>query len=91
MHAYIDAHNQILIDECTVYEVKDISGLKTQYENMTFSYQRIYNIIFQKVVHKGGESEINYIKFFQNDRALTISAGTSYTEDNLIQALSDDL
>ena len=36
--------------------------------------------MFQKVVHKGGESEINYIKIFQNTKSLAILVGNSYTE-----------
>ena len=61
LHAYIDAHSKILIDKCPGYGVQDISRFQYQCENMTFPDQRIYNRMFQKVVHKGGESEINYI------------------------------
>ena len=70
LREYIDSHIQILIDECTGDGVKSISIFKFQCENMAFYHQRIYNRPFQQVVHKGGESAINYIKIFQNDRAL---------------------
>ena len=47
--------------------------------------------MFQKVVHKLGETEIKHIKIFQNYKALKIPVGNSYNEDNLMQALSDNL
>ena len=59
-HAYIDAHSQRLIDECTGDVVQDISKLKPQCSNMTFADQSRYNILFYKVVHKGGESDEIY-------------------------------
>ena len=37
---------------------------------MKFSDQIRYNGMSQQVIHKGGESAINYIKIFQNDKAL---------------------
>ena len=45
---------------------------------MTFVDQRRHNIMFQQVVQKGGDSEINYIKIFQNAKALEISGVNSY-------------
>ena len=39
---------------------------------MTFADQIIYNRLFQQVIHKVGESEINYINIFQNTKALEI-------------------
>ena len=50
---------------------------------MTFAVKIRY-IMFQQVMHEGGGSEINYIKIFQNFKALAISVGNSYTEDHLI-------
>ena len=41
--------------------------------------------MFQQVVHKGGKSYINYIKIFQNAKALKISVGNIYTEDQLMK------
>ena len=40
-------------------------------------------------IHKGGESEINYIKIFQNFKALEISVGNSYSEDQLMHTFLD--
>ena len=53
---------------------------------MKFSDQIRYNIIFQQVFQKLGESEINYIKIFQNVKDLEISVGNSYTEYRLMHA-----
>ena len=63
--AYISAHSQILIDEYTEYGVQDISRLQPQFANMTFADQNIYNRLFHKLIHKGVESAINYIKYFR--------------------------
>ena len=45
---------------------------------MTFADKSRYDRTFQQVTHKGGESEINYIKRFQNAHALSLSVGNSY-------------
>ena len=81
MHAYIDEHSQRLIDEYPGNVVHVISRLQYQFSNVTFADQRRYNRLLQKVIHKGGESEINYTKIFQNFRALEILLGNSYSED----------
>ena len=91
LYAYIDAHRQRLIDEFPRDVVQDISRFKPQRANMTFSDQSRYNIMFQQVLHKGGESEINYIKIFHNDKALDISVRNSYTEYQLMHAFLDNL
>ena len=39
------------------------------------------------MVHKVGESEINYIKIFQSAKALSISVGNSNTEDQMMETL----
>ena len=70
MHAYIDAHIQILIDECPGDELQDISIFQPQCTNMIFADKIRYNRMFHQVVQKGGESAINYIKQFQDDKAL---------------------
>ena len=80
LHAYMYAHSKRLFDERPGDWVQDISRLQPQWKNMTFGDQSRYNIMFQKVFHKGGESAINYIKIFKNDKALEISVGNSYTE-----------
>ena len=59
--AYIDAHSQIAIDEYPRYGVQAISILQYQCANMTFSEKIRYNRLFHNVLHKGGESAINYI------------------------------
>ena len=54
---------------------------------MTFSDQIIYNRLFQQVIHKWGESEINDIKIFQNDKDLEISVGNISSEDQLMHTV----
>ena len=58
---------------------------------MTFADQSRYNRLFQKVVHKGGESEINYIKIFCNAKPLEISVGNSYTKYQLKHTFLENL
>ena len=53
---------------------------------MTFADQSIYDRMFQKVVHKGRDFKNNYIKIFQNDKALEISSGNSNTEYKLMHS-----
>ena len=57
---------------------------------MTFADQIIYDRMFQKVVHKGGEFKNNYIKRFQNDKALGISVVNSNTEYQLMHSSLDN-
>ena len=83
LHAYIDAHNQSLIDERPGDGVQAISILQSQCENMNFSDKRRYNRIFQQVV------AINYIKIFHNAKALVISVVNSYTEYQLMHTFLD--
>ena len=54
---------------------------------MTFVDKGKYDRLFQKVIQKGGESAINYIKIFQNDKALSISVGNTYSGYQLIHIL----
>ena len=65
-HSYIYSHIQILLDEYPGDVLEDISIQKSQCENITFAYQIRKNRLFQKVVHREGESAINYIKIFHN-------------------------
>ena len=51
---------------------------------MKFSDKSRYDSIFQQVPHKGGESTMNYIKIFQNEHALSVSVGNSYSENKLM-------
>ena len=39
---------------------------------------------------KGGESEINYIKIFQNAQGLSVSVGNTYLEDHLMHTFLDN-
>ena len=87
LHACIDAHNLILIDDCPVDGVQAIPRLKYQCANMTFSDQSRYDRMVQQVVNKGGESAIKYIKIFQNAKALVIPVGNSYTEEQMMHNL----
>ena len=49
-----------------------------------------YNILFQQVIQKLGEWAINYIKIFQNTKALEISVGNSYSEDKIMHNLLEN-
>ena len=77
LHACMDEHSQRLIEDYTVYVLQATTILQSQCANMNFSDQIRYNRLFQQVIHKGGESAINYIKIFQNAKALEISLGHS--------------
>ena len=57
---------------------------------MTFADQNRYNRMFQQVMHKEGQSEINYIKIFYDSKALTNSVGNNYTEDHLMRNFLDN-
>ena len=57
---------------------------------MTFSDKSGYDRTFQQVTHKGGESEINYIKRFQNAHDLPVSVGNRYSEDQLMHTFLDN-
>ena len=46
--------------------------------------------MFQQDVHKGGESETNYIKIIQNAKDLEISVGNISPEDQMIHTLLDN-
>ena len=57
---------------------------------MNFADKSRYDRTFQRVTHRGGESSINYIKRFQNAHALSVSAGNSYSEDQLMHTFVDN-
>ena len=50
-----------------------------------FWLKKIYYNVSESGGHKGGDSEINYIKRFQNAKVLAISTGNRYTENHLFQ------
>ena len=56
---------------------------------MGFSDKSRYDRTFQQVTHKGVESEITYIKIFQNAHALSVSVGNSYSKDQLMHSFLD--
>ena len=90
MHACIYAYSKILIDEFPGDEVQAIPRFKFQCTNITFAYQIGYNIMIQQVINKGGESSLSYIKIFQNAKALSISVGNIYTENQLMHTFLDN-
>ena len=57
---------------------------------MTFADKSRYDRTFQQVTHKGGKSDINYIKRFQNAKALSVSVGNSYSEDQIMHTFLDN-
>ena len=57
---------------------------------MTFADKSRYDRTLQQVTHKGGESDINYIKRFQNAQALSVSVGNSYSEDQIMHTFLDN-
>ena len=65
--------------------------MKSQCANMNFDYQSRYNRLFHQVIHKGGESEINNTKIFQNAKDLEISVGNIHSEYQLMQNFLDNL
>ena len=84
LHANIDVHSRRLIAEFPKYGIKCIEKLQSHCANMTFADKSRYDRTLQKVIHKGGEYAISYIKRLQNAHALSVSAGNSYSEDQLI-------
>ena len=46
--------------------------------------------MFWQITHKRWESEIHYIKKFQNAQALSVSVGNTYSEDQLMQLFPDN-
>ena len=62
-HTNIDVHSKILIAEFPKDGIKCIEKLQSHCANTTFSDKSRYDRNFQQVIHKGGESEINYITF----------------------------
>ena len=67
LHENIDVHSISIISEFAGYRVKYISKLQLHCKNMTFSDKSKYDMLFQQVTHKEGESTINKIKIFQNE------------------------
>ena len=51
---------------------------------MNLSKKSISDRIFRQVTHKGEEYAMNYIKVFQNTKALSVFVRNSYPEDQLM-------
>ena len=90
LHANIDAHSRISIAEFSKDGIKCIDKLQSHCENLTFADKSRHDRTFQQVTHKGGESEINYIKRFNNSNALSGSTGNSYSEDQIMHTFLDN-
>ena len=90
LHANIDVHRRILIAELPKDGIKCLERLQSHCANMTFDDKSRYERTFKQVTHKGGESAINYIKIFQNEQALSVSVGNSYSEDQLMHTFLDN-
>ena len=58
--------------------VKLISKLQSHFANMNFYDKSRYYRFPHKVTHKRGDSEMNYIKIFQNSQVLSVSVGNNY-------------
>ena len=84
LHENIDVHSRILIAEFPRDGINCIEKLQSHCPNMTFAEKSRYDRIFQQVIHKGGESAMNYIKVFQNAETLPFSIGNSYSEDQMM-------
>ena len=89
-HANIDVYNRRLIADFPKDGMKFVEKLQSHCANMTFSDKSRYERTFQQVKHKGGEYAINYIKRFQNEHALSVSVGNSYSENQRMHTFLDN-
>ena len=89
MYSNIDVHSRRLIAEFPGHGMKCIEKLQSNCANMTFADKNRYDRIFQKVTHKEGESAMNYIKIFENEQALSVSVGNTYSKDQLMHTFLD--
>ena len=90
LHANIDVHSTRMIADFSKDGVKCIEKLQSPCANMNFADKSRYDRTFQQVTHKGGKSDINYIKRFQNAKALSVSVGNSYSEDQIMHTFLDN-
>ena len=90
LHVNIDVHSRRIISDFPGYGIKCIEKLQSPCVNMTFSDKSKSDRTFQQVTPKRGESEINYIKIFQNVQALSVSVGSTYSEDQLMHIFLDN-
>ena len=93
LHENIDVHSRRLIGEFPGDGVKCISKHQSHCANITFDvksrYDR-YDRLLQQVTHKGGESEMNYIKRFKNVQDFSVLVGNIYSEDYLMHIFLDN-
>ena len=52
-----------------------------------FCWKSRYDRLLQQVIHKGGDSTMNYIKIFQNSQDLSVSVENNFSEYQLIHIL----
>ena len=90
LHENIDVHSRRFIAEFPKDGINCNKKLQSHCANMNFADKSRYDKNFQQVTHKGGGSEINYIKRFQNAHALSVSVGTSYSEEQLMHTFLDN-
>ena len=89
LYENIDFHSRRRIAEFLRDGVKRISKLQSHCGNIAFDDKIRYDRIFEQVTHKGGESEMKYIKKFKNKQALSVSVGNSYYKDHLMHIFLD--
>ena len=70
LHAYIDAHIQNIIDYYSGGGSKSITRLQSKFASIVYPDNSRYNILFQQIIHRGGELEIKYINIFQITKAM---------------------
>ena len=67
-----------------------ISKIQSHFATMDFYEKSSNDRLFQKVTHKLGESDMNYINRFQNAQDLSVSVVNSYYEDQLMHIFLDN-
>ena len=83
-HANSDVHSRKLISKFPKDGIKCLETFQSHCANMNFADKSRYDRTFHQVTHKVGESDINYIKRFQNLQELSVSVGNSYSEDQIM-------
>ena len=72
-------------------EYKLYQDCNTNVKTQPLLYQSIYNFFSGKWGTKEGVSDINYTEIFQSAKALEISVGKIYTEDQLRHTFLENL
>ena len=84
LHENSCVHSKRLIADFPEDGIKCMEKFQSHCANMTFAYKSRYDRTSKQITYKGGESAINYIKRFQNEQALWVSAGNRYSEDQIL-------